>query len=185
MGVNGGGDGVTSPKGGPVFNANPETVSDLNKARKFTEKMGNHRTGTTNERDTATGNEVFDALMWGDTTDGCTYEYRNGGFRYFGGGNDLRTFGAWNGAARSQNPIIVNGQAAAKTSGTGVQIEKFKKPFPNGCFFVMLQPHQNTGHLSSAPPVLVEGTITKEGFQAFYGGRADTQVFLPYIAFGY
>jgi hypothetical protein len=174
-----------SPHGGPVFNSTPQTVADLNKGREFTEEVGNHKTGTTAQRDAATGSKVWDGLFWSDTTDGNTYEYRNGGWRYFGGGNYLRTYGAWNGTVFTGNPIIMNGQAAGVTSGTGVLIWNFPKAFPNGCFYVGVQPHQNTGQLAESPPVLDEGNVNKNQFRVLFGGRPNTQVFLPYIAFGY
>jgi hypothetical protein len=174
-----------SPKGLSVFNDDAQTTADFNQLREDVETIANHKNGTTEERNEASGNEVWPGLLWSDTTDGNVYIRVGDGWQYFGAGNDLRTYGSWNGTARSLNPIIVNGQGDTKTSGTGVQTNNFKKPFPNGCFFVILQPHQNTGQLAASPPVVVEGSVSKNGFQAFFGGRPDAQVFLPYIAFGY
>lgn len=82
-------------------------------------------------------------------------------------------------------PIIRMGQAAGTTSGTGVLSTTFDVAFPNGISTVVLTPHQNTGALASSMPVLVEGGLSKTGFQSFWGGKANTQVFLPYVAFGY
>lgn len=69
-----------SPKGGPLFNATPQTVADLNAGRAFTEKVGNRRVGTTTERNAATGTEVWEGLEWADTTEDRVYIYLDGGW---------------------------------------------------------------------------------------------------------
>jgi hypothetical protein len=69
------GNTLTSPKGGPLYNNTPQTVADLQAAITFIEKMGNHRADTTTARNAASGIDVFDGLLWDDTTDGFTYRY--------------------------------------------------------------------------------------------------------------
>jgi hypothetical protein len=82
-------------------------------------------------------------------------------------------------------PLIRMGQASGVTSSTGVLSTTFDVAFPNGISTVILTPHQNTGALPSSMPTLVEGGLSKTGFQTVWGGKANTQVFLPYVAFGY
>jgi hypothetical protein len=77
------------------------------------------------------------------------------------------------------------GQAAGTTSGTGVLSTTFDVAFPNGITGVVLMPHQNSNALPSSMPTLVEGAVSKTGFQTVWGGKASTTVFMPYIAYGY
>ena len=44
-------------------------------------KVGNRRTGTTAERLAATGKDVLEGLLWGDTTTGVEYRYTSGAWR--------------------------------------------------------------------------------------------------------
>lgn len=64
-----------SSKGGPVFNAEPNTVGDFNANREYAELVGNRKIGTTAERDAATGNKVWQGLEWFDTDLKRTFYY--------------------------------------------------------------------------------------------------------------
>lgn len=58
----------------------PDLAVNPTQVAAYAAKVGNRRTGTTAERNAATGLDVWEGLLWGDTTDGV--EYR-------------RTAGAW------------------------------------------------------------------------------------------
>lgn len=64
-----------SPKGGPVFNASPQTVTDLNALRAFAELIGNRKVGSQAQRESATGEDVWPGLAWFDTTLERTFYY--------------------------------------------------------------------------------------------------------------
>jgi hypothetical protein len=92
--------------------------------------------------------------------------------------------GSWS-AANNVVPLIQMGQTGASTDSGGRLNSTFPAPFPNGIAGVVLMLHNNSNALASSLPTLVEGTVSKTGFQTIWGGRASTTVFLPYMAIGW
>lgn len=66
--------------GSPLYNSSPQTVADLQAAVDYAALVGNHKVGTTSQRDAASGSEAWDGLFWSDTTDGKTYKRVSGGW---------------------------------------------------------------------------------------------------------
>jgi hypothetical protein len=56
----------------PDVALNPSQVAD------YAAKVGNRRVGTTAERVAATGKDVWEGLVWGDTTLGVDFRYKSG-----------------------------------------------------------------------------------------------------------
>lgn len=73
-----------------------------------------------------------------------------------------------------------NGIASGTTDGGGVLAHNFPQAFPTACIAVQFMPNQNKG-----APVLVEASVTKTGFGAFYAGAANASRQIQYIAIGY
>jgi hypothetical protein len=73
-------DDIPGSKNQPRFLATgaPETAVDLNTIGDYAAKVGNRKVGTTAERNAATGKDVWEGLLWGDTSEGREYR-RTGG----------------------------------------------------------------------------------------------------------
>ena len=75
------------PKGQPRFPANeaPDLGVDEELLADYSALVGNRKVGTTAQRLAATGVDVWDGLLWGDTTDRADYKYTSGGWKVAGG----------------------------------------------------------------------------------------------------
>lgn len=82
-------------------------------------------------------------------------------------------------------PIMQTFQIAGRTDGGGRLAFSFPFPFPNGIAFVLPSPHNNTGHDSDYPPIVVETSPSKTGATLFFANRASTQVYIPVLAIGF
>lgn len=60
----------------------PADAADLSELGNYAALVGNRKTGTTSQRNTATGADVWEGLLWGDTTDKKEYKYTSGGWVY-------------------------------------------------------------------------------------------------------
>lgn len=64
----------------------PADAADLSEIANYAAIVGNRKVGPTTHatpnlgRTTSTGSDVWEGLMWRDTTDGFTYEYKSGGW---------------------------------------------------------------------------------------------------------
>lgn len=120
-----------------------------------------------------------------------TWKGSSAGWARVGPQSRVMTWGTTGGGSGSYKyagdvtPILRMGQAAGTTSGTGVLSTTFDAPFPNGVSIVLLSPHNNSNALASSLPTLVENSVSKTGFQTIWGGRANTTVYLPYVAYGF
>ncbi len=81
--------------------------------------------------------------------------------------------------------VTMTGLAAGTTSAGGVLAHTFPTAFPSACVGVVLMPDHQSGYSGTGYPVLVNGTITRTGFQSFWSGVGNAAVNLSYIAFGY
>ena len=66
----------SGPKNQPYFAANgaPEIDVDPGLVADYAAKVGNRRVGTTAERNAAAGKDLWESLIWGDTSDGNEYK---------------------------------------------------------------------------------------------------------------
>lgn len=112
-------DGTPGSHNQPQFltNGAPELGVDENLVADYAAKVGNRRVGTTAERVAATGKDVWDGLVWGDTTDGLEYKYHGSQWTFFGGlvfGHLGKTEGL---QSANPGPVIVKMNAAQKLAG--------------------------------------------------------------------
>ena len=82
-------------------------------------------------------------------------------------------------------PVMKSGVSSGTTSAGGVLSHTFPSAFPTACVGVVTMPHQSSGYSGDAHPVLVQGSVSKSGFQTFWGGVSSGSATVPYIAFGY
>jgi len=136
------GNTLTGTKGQPVFNTTPSTVVDLQADADYAALVGNRKTGTTTQRNaaqTAGAPQVWEGLLWGDTTDGFEYRYTSGSF--------VKVVKA--GVA----PIIATSASGGTLTATGaVTFSAASSVSLNGCFsstydnyFFLLDITSNTG----------------------------------------
>ncbi|WP_022886353.1 hypothetical protein [Glaciibacter superstes] len=98
-------DATPGAKNQPQFlvGGAPDIGVDENIVADYAAKVGNRRTGTTTERLAATGKDVWEGLLWGDTTDELEYK---------------RTGGAWIPLFGSAFAVHSTAQALITGSGT-------------------------------------------------------------------
>ena len=89
------------PKGQPRFPANeaPDLGVDEELVGDYAAKVGNRRVDTAVLRENASGVDVWDGLMWGDTTDGNEYKYTSTGWKLWGSKAGAAPFAAAAGVA--------------------------------------------------------------------------------------
>lgn len=56
----------------------PADAADLSEISNYAALVGNRKTGATSLRNAASGANVWEGLIWGDTTDGFDYRYTSG-----------------------------------------------------------------------------------------------------------
>jgi|GEM_PF-4618468 len=170
------------PKGQPRFPANeaPDMGVDEEILADYAAKVGNRRVGTTAERNAATGSDLWEGLIWGDTTD--KLEYR-------------RTAGAW--ARFGDIERVVNGRTGTPAAGTqfiheykfvqgltnsgGLLAIPFAVAFPNGAGHIFFTANSGTG----STPVLNAGSLSKTGFTVAFPTAPTTNVDFSYHAIGW
>jgi len=100
-------DGVFGFRNEPQFLATgaPDTAMDLNTVANYAGTVGNRQVGTTAQRNAASGNAVWEGLLWGDTSDGIEYKRRNGSWVRF---SNRTASGFFVGATTAAGIVTVN-----------------------------------------------------------------------------
>ena len=121
------------------------------------------------------------------------------GDRCVAAGDEFRwsgTLGAWVGnritAFRTNTQqsgvgalVAAFGVASGTTSAGGVLGHAFPSAFATACVGVVLMTDHQSGFSGSNLPYLVNGSISKTGFQTLWPSAASVAVNLAYIAYGY
>ena len=130
----------------------------------------------------ASGNWEGRILLARDT--GVEYRWTSGGWKYTAGGDRLTAFRS-NTALAVKDAILMTGVASGTTSSGGVLTHTFPVAFPTACVGVQLMPDHQSGFGGVNLPYLVNGTVSRTGFQTFWPSAASASVNLAYLAIGY
>lgn len=178
-------DGTPGTKNNPQFldGGAPDLATDANLISAYAAKVGNRRTGTTAERNAATGKDVWEGLEWFDTTLRRIFLYLNGSW--------VATVGftnAPNSASGGLTPGGVTVPAGAVifeqrfytefTTGTGgTGVFSFPTAYPNRCGGI----NMTTIRGSAYNPVVDNGQLSASQARVIFGNTGAVAGMAVYV----
>jgi hypothetical protein len=137
---------TSGPKNEPQYAGTgaPADAADLSEIATYAALVGNRKTGTTAQRNAATGTSAaWEGLLWGDTTDGYEYRYTSGAWV---GGTTPFTFvglyGQYGGTSETVKAVVQGGR---------VWLEGFASNVSSATFVAATQYTLGTIPVSLAP----------------------------------
>ncbi|ROS52919.1 hypothetical protein [Frigoribacterium sp. PhB24] len=105
------------------------------------------------------------------------------GWKRIAGGHELSPWGTTTPETVDQ-PLFKARSATGTTNAGGVLGHTFSTPFPTACDHLSLTLGNQSG-VGTAAPVVVDGSVTRTGFQTFWAGRGASPVGVFYLAVGH
>lgn len=175
----------------PVFNNVSTTQADLQAGVDYAEKVGHAKSGTTAEMNALSGSDVWDGLLFGNTSDGVTYQRKGGAWKpnSFNLGATLGSGLSGGSPPTSTSPILVQmGVAAVGLNANGDGSINYSTAFPNGVMSCFLQRYDYSVYGSTGFVLAATQGKTAMTFRVFQTNGSplpSTTIYVSWQAWGW
>lgn len=162
-------------------------AEDMQKIHDVAVRLGGLLKGTRQARENLTASQARNGWVYVETDTGGVYERISGEWRLIAGGNRLTTYRSNTALQGVVAPLIRTGVTVARTEPGGQLIHTFAEPFPSGCLIAIPVPDSQSNFDATAGvlPYVINGSVSRTGFQTFWPNRGNADVSTAYIAYGY